>query len=76
MVMREVYAQETLVECVDNGKSITVIVDNFQPGKYLSVIMNTVKVNLQYQDKHDRYVGSMGGLEFISKGPKTVGSYR
>ena len=74
--MREVYAQETLVECTDNGKSIMVDVDNFQPGRYLSVVMNTVKVNLQYQDKHDRYVGSMGGLEFISNGPKTIGSYR
>ena len=74
--MREVYAQETLVACTDNGKSIMVDVDNFQPGRYLSVVMNTVKVNLQYQEKYDRYVGSMGGLEFISNGPKTIGSYR
>ena len=74
--MREVYAKETLVECTDNGKSIMVDVDNFQPGRYLSVVMNTVKVNLQYQEKYDRYVGSMGGLEFISNGPKTIGSYR
>ena len=74
--MKEVYAQEVLVECTDNGKSITADVDNFQPGRYLSVIMNTVKVNLKYQDKFDHYVGSMGGLEFLSKGPKTVGTYR
>jgi|ETNmetMinimDraft_22_1059887.scaffolds.fasta_scaffold49363_3 hypothetical protein len=74
--MKEVYAQETLVECTDNGKSITADVDSFQPGKYLSVVMNTVKVSLQYQDLGKIYVGSMGGLEFISKGPKTVGSYR
>jgi|TARA_Y100000389_G_scaffold204382_1_gene256617 hypothetical protein len=74
--MKEVYAQETLVECTDNGKSITADVDNFQPGEYLSVIMNTVKVSLQYQSLGEMYVGSMGGLEFISKGPKTVGTYR
>ena len=74
--MKEVYAQETLVECNDNGKAITADVDNFQPGENLSVIMNTVKVSLQYQSLGEMYVGSMGGLEFISKGPKTVGTYR
>lgn len=71
--MRDFYSDETLVECTDNGKTITADVDNFQPGKYLSVIMNTVKVSLQYHEKFDQYVGSMGGLEFISKGPKLLG---
>jgi hypothetical protein len=74
--MKEVYAQETLVECTDNGKSITAEVDRFQPGQFLSVVMNTVTVNLQYQSRFDQYVGSMGGMEFVSKGPKTVGTYR
>lgn len=74
--MREVYAQETLVECTDNGKSITADVDRFQPGQFLSVIMNTVKVNLQYQGRFDQYVGSMGGMEFVSKGPKIIGTHR
>lgn len=71
--MRYYYADETLIECTDNGKSVTADVDNFQPGVYLSVIMNTVKVNLQYQEKFDQYVGGMGGLEFVSKGPKRIG---
>ena len=74
--MKEVYAQETLVECTDNGKSITADVDNFQAGKFLSVIINSVRVNLQYQDLGDLYVGSMGGLEFVSKGPKVIGTHR
>lgn len=74
--MKEVYAQETIVECTDNGKSISASVDRFQPGKYLSVVINTVRVNLQYQAKFDQYVGSMSGMEFVSKGPKRIASYK
>ena len=38
--------------------------------------MNTVKVNLQYQPAHKVYVGNMAGMEFVTSGPKMVGSYR
>ena len=69
------YATETLVECTDNGKSIMAHVDRFEAEKYLAVIMNTVKVSLQYNKAFDHYVGSMGGLEFLSKGPKVIGSH-
>jgi hypothetical protein len=71
--MRAIFDTEALVECTDNGKTITADVDNFHQGVYLSVVMNTVKVNLQYESKFDQYVGSMGGLEFVSKGPKQLG---
>jgi len=70
--MRDIFAEECVVECTDNGKSVTADVAEFRQGVYLTVIMNTVKVNMQYQSKFDQYVGGMGGLEFISKGPKRL----
>ena len=40
--------------------------------------MNTVTSKLTVSGAwFDQYVGSMGGMEFVSKGPKTViGTYR
>ena len=71
--MRDVFAQDCIVECTDNGKNITADVSKFVQGVFLEVTMNTVNVNLQYQDRFDQYVGSMGGLEFVSKGPQKLG---
>ena len=50
--MNESYANECIVECTDNGKTVEAEVGSFQPEKYLQVFMNTVKVNLQYQPAH------------------------
>ena len=74
--MNESYAKECIVECTDNGKTLKVETGDFKPESFLTVYMNTVKVNLQYDTKHKIYVGSMAGLEFITEGPKLVGSYR
>jgi len=70
--MRDVFAQDCMVECTDNGNSINADVSRFVDSVFLEVVMNTVKVNLQYDSKFDQYVGSMGGLEFISKGPRKL----
>ena len=70
--MRDIFDTSTVVECTDNGKSITADVAEFRKGVYLTVVMNTVKVNMQYESRFDQYVGSMGGLEFISKGPRQL----
>ena len=74
--MNEVYTTECQIECIDNGKVMEGEVDVFKKGKYLSVYVNTVKVNLQYSVLQDKYIGSMGELEFISQGPKLLGRYR
>jgi hypothetical protein len=44
--------------------------------EYMSVYLNTVKINLQYDSKTELYIGKMAGLEFGSKGPKKLGHYR
>jgi hypothetical protein len=74
--MNETYATECQVECVENGNKLDAAVDRFQKGKYLSVYMNTVKVNLQYDIRTKTYIGAMAGLEFISIGPKLLGHHR
>ena len=65
-----------MVECIDNGKTVEAEIIAFVEGKYLSVSLNTVKVNMQYNQRYNIYIGSMGGLEFQSPGPKLLGKYR
>mgnify|MGYP003625241393 CR=1 FL=1 len=74
--MNDSYAKECVVTCTDNGRTLDVDIGDFRPESYMTVYMNTVKVNLQWEPKHKIYVGGMGGLEFTTKGPKIVGSYR
>ena len=62
-----------MVTCTDNDKTIEADVVDFRESRYLSVSMNTVRVSLQYEPKFNQSVGSMGGMEFVSKGPKRVG---
>jgi hypothetical protein len=76
MSMNKSYDRTAVVECIDNDKSIDADVLTFVEGKYLTVAINTVKVNLQYNQKHSNYIGSLGGLEFRSVGPRTLGYYR
>lgn len=76
MSMNTSYERTAVVECIDNNKSVDADILSFVDGKYLTVSINTVKVNLQYNEKHNIYVGSLGGLEFQSIGPKILGYYR
>jgi len=74
--MNQTYAQECIVENVDSGKEVEAEVAYFQPQKSLTVYMNTVKVNLKYNEKQNAYVGNFAKMDFISSGPKLLGTYR
>ena len=74
--MNQTYAQECIVENVDSGKEVEAEVAYFQPQKSLTVYMNTVKVNLTYNEKQNAYVGQFAKMDFISNGPKLLGTYR
>ena len=76
MTMRKSYERTVVVECIDNNKLVDADVITYVEGKYLTVSLNTVRVNLQYNQKYKNYIGAMGGLEFQSAGPKTLGYYR
>lgn len=76
MSMNRSYERTAIVECIDNNKIVEADIINFVEGKYLTVSLNTVRVNLQYNSNFNNYIGAMGGLEFQSAGPKTLGYYR
>jgi len=52
---------------------------NHNPGVFLDVAINTVKVKLSYDEQFNQYVGSMAGLEWIVKGdqlPNTASEFK
>ena len=55
------------VHCTDKGKDVDGFVLNHNPGVFLDVAINTVKVKLSYDKQFNQYVGSMAGLEWIVK---------
>ena len=55
------------VHCTDKGMDVDGFVLNHNPGVFLDVAINTVKVKLSYDEQFNQYVGSMAGLERIVK---------
>jgi len=74
--MNETYANECIVENIDSGKEVEAEVAYFQPQESLTVYMNTVKVNLKYNERQNAYIGNFAKMDFISRGPKLLGTYR
>ena len=74
--MRSSYDRIAVVECIDNGNKVDADVITFVEGKYLTVSINTIRINLQYNNRYNNYIGSMSGMEFQSTGPKLLGKYR
>lgn len=67
------------VHCTDRGTDVDGFVLNHNPGVFLDVAINTVKVKLSYDERFNQYVGSMAGLEWIVKGddvPHDPGEFR
>lgn len=52
------------VKCLDNGKTAEADVLSYIEGKFLTVLLNTIRVNLQYNSDKNCYIGSAAGLEF------------
>lgn len=68
------YESECTLECTDNGKKVAANVDQFKEKESITVLIEgKVRVHLKYT-KFKEYVGSMSGLEFVTKGPKFLGS--
>ena len=73
--MPTAYDDVAMVHCTDNGKNVEAPILEFKPEQYLSLAINTVRVSLQYNATHNEYVGSLGGYEFVTPGPKVIGHY-
>jgi len=57
------------VKCLDNGNTMDADVLSFVEGKFLTVSLNTIRVNLQYNNSKKCYIGSAAGLEFQAFSP-------
>lgn len=68
------YETECTLKCTDNGRTMVAEVDRFKEKESLTVVIEgSILVRLNYT-KFDEYVGSKSGLEFVTKGPKFIGS--
>jgi|TARA_R110002094_G_scaffold10689_4_gene20584 hypothetical protein len=78
MVLRHTQCQEQTrgdrdmsdvkVHCTDKGMDVDGFILNHNPGVFIDVAINTVKVKMNYEERFDQYVGNMAGLEWIVKG--------
>lgn len=69
--MKTTYDDKCKIFNTNTEKSAEVDILNFVPQKKLVVsVQKSVKVTLAWDDKHHIYVGSMGGMEFTSEGPR------
>ena len=67
---KTVYEDCCEVECIDNGNIVVADVLEFYPEDYLSVSLNkSIKIVMEYNRRHQHYIGNAAGLEFSSKGP-------
>jgi hypothetical protein len=65
------------VKCTDNGRTMEVDVSHFKPKDLCKILVEgKIEVYLRYNSKHDEYVGSKAGMEFITKGPEYMGSFK
>jgi hypothetical protein len=60
--------EKITVTCTDNDKKHEAYLDRYSEGKFMDVIINTVRVKLVKEGRV--YVGHMAGLEFTATDPE------
>ena len=69
--MTSTWGDTAEVTNTDTDNTVTGEVHHFKHEDFLSIVLNrAVKIDLRYNPRSKFYVGSKGGMEFISKGPK------
>ena len=63
------YSEKVNIEC--NKKVVSAFVDKYEPGKYLAVIIEGVRVSLNHQ-KNGSFVGRFAGMELVCEEPPIV----
>lgn len=62
--------EKITVTCTDNDQTHEAYLDRYVEGKYMDVIINTVRVRLVKESRV--YVGSMAGYEFTAQDPEVL----
>jgi len=77
MKINEQYESYCLVDCTDNGHTMGADVTFFKPKDLCKILFEgKIEVYLKYNSKHQVYIGSKAGMEFITKGPNLMGVYK
>lgn len=73
MTQRETRFEDTCeITGVANGTSVVGEILTFREKQTIvATIQRSAKVTLRWDDRIDLYVGSLGGVEFQSRGPKS-----
>ena len=62
--------EKITVTCTDNDQTHEAYLDRYVEGKYMDVIINTVRVRLVKGSRV--YVGNMAGYEFTARDPEVL----
>ena len=62
--------EKITVTCTDNDQTHEAYLDRYLEGKYMDVIINTVRVKLIKEGRV--YVGHMAGFEFTATDPEVL----
>jgi len=62
--------EKITVHCTDTDRTAEAYLDRYVEGKYMDIILNTVRLKLVKEGKV--YVGHMAGLEFTARDPELV----
>jgi hypothetical protein len=62
--------EKITVTCTDNDQTHEAYLDRYVEGKYMDVIINTVRVRLVKGRR--MYVGNMAGYEFTAQDPEVL----
>jgi len=62
--------EKITVTCTDNDQTHEAFLDRYVEGKYMDVIINTVRVRLVKGSRV--YVGNMAGYEFTARDPEVL----
>ena len=69
--MTSTWGDTAEVTNTDTNNTVTGEVHHFKHEDWLSVVLNrAVKIDLRFNPRNKLYIGSKGGMEFWSEGPK------
>lgn len=66
--------EQCKITCANNGKTLDAYVMSFTEGKFLTVVIAEMKINMKFNGKV--YEGKSAGMDFTSNGPKIIKQFK
>jgi len=65
------FDDKVIIECLKNGQKVEADVLSFKESEFLTVVVQkTAKINMQWNQNKNLYIGRQVGLEFVTEGPE------